>query len=405
MILKIPKVSISTIFVIIPILYFNSCTFEFIKNFSFVLPIVIACVLLWLLLLSREKVVIDIHNILPMGIFVLILGVLFLLGTQNQVSVLLTDLTNAIYLLFFMFVFAIYSGKHYKNDRGLILFVCITDAIISCVYSIYRLIEDPNLSRLLSTGSYHETYEAIEARGVVSFGVVYGLVLILLVLFFLILQKKKHRISNILLFSLFTVTLFFAQFMIAILLVGIGIIWILIINNDNKKNKTRFFFFIIAGVICIFILPVLLVIIVENNILGYEINARLEEILGLFRGESLEGTDLLARFSQYFMSLSAFISSYGMGKIAMNSVEVGGHSQWLDGFGNYGIIFILYIVALFTFRKFVIKKLPNKNAKRVYQVVFAIYIIMSLINTSAWAPITLNLYVIIPFLCLEKISE
>lgn len=405
MVLKIPKVSSSTIFVIIPILYFNSCVFEFIKHFSFVLPMVVACVLLWCVLLLKERVVIDVYSILLMGGYAFILGVLFLFGAQNRVSVLLTDLTSTIFLLFFMCVFSIYSGKKYKNDRILIVFVCIVDAIISCGYSIYRLIDDPNLSRLLSTGSYHETNMAINARGVVSFGVVYGLVLILPVLFFLTIRKEKNRLLNIFLFSLFTTVLFFAQFSIAILLVGIGIIWILVINNLNKrKNKTRFFFYIV-GIICIFSLPFLFEVIVDSNVLGYEINARLQEVLMVFKRENLDGTDLLARFSQYFMSLSAFISSFGMGKIIINSVDVGFHSQWFDGFGNYGLIFVLYIVALIMFRRFVIQRLPNKNAKQVYQVVFTIYIIMSLINTSAWAPITLNLCVIVPFLCLDKVSE
>ncbi|MBQ7818381.1 MAG: hypothetical protein IJ341_01660 [Bacteroidales bacterium] len=407
MVIKIPKVSFSTIFIIIPILYFNSCTFEFIKHFSFVLPIVAVCVLLWFAFLIKERVDMNIHIMAPMIGFVILLGVLFLLTGNNRVPVLMTDLTNTIYLLIFMFIFSVYSDKQYENDRSVILSIWLVDTVISCIYSIYRLIDEPNLSRMLSTGTYHTTEEAIRARGIISFGVIYGLALFLIALFYLIIMKKEKRIVNIILLTLFITALFLAQFLIAVILAAIGFVWIIFINNPGKADNTRLrvLGFIIIGVICILGLPLFISLSTQFQLFGYEINARLEEILLLFKGENLEGTDILARFSQYFISLSAFVSSFGLGKIAFSSVQVGSHSQWLDGFGNYGIIFALYIVAFFIFRRFVIQRLPNKKSKQLYSLIFAIYVVMSFINTSAWAPITLSLCVIVPFLCLDKVKE
>lgn len=407
MVIKIPKVSFSTIFIIIPILYFNSCTFEFIKHFSFVLPIVAVCVLLWFAFLIKERVDMNIHIMAPMIGFVILLGVLFLLTGNNRVPVLMTDLTNTIYLLIFMFIFSVYSDKQYENDRSVILSIWLVDTVISCIYSIYRLIDEPNLSRMLSTGTYHTTEEAIRARGIISFGVIYGLALFLIALFYLIIMKKEKRIVNIILLTLFITALFLAQFLIAVILAAIGFVWIIFINNPGKADNTRLrvLGFIIIGVICILGLPLFISLSTQFQLFGYEINARLEEILLLFKGENLEGTDILARFSQYFISLSAFVSSFGLGKIAFSSVQVGSHSQWLDGFGNYGIIFALYIVAFFIFRRFMIQRLPNKKSKQLYSLIFAIYVVMSFINTSAWAPITLSLCVIVPFLCLDKVKE
>lgn len=407
MVIKIPKVSFSTIFIIIPILYFNSCTFEFIKHFSFVLPIVAVCVLLWFAFLIKERVDMNIHIMAPMIGFVILLGVLFLLTGNNRVPVLMTDLTNTIYLLIFMFIFSVYSDKQYENDRSVILSIWLVDTVISCIYSIYRLIDEPNLSRMLSTGTYHTTEEAIRARGIISFGVIYGLALFLIALFYLIIMKKEKRIVNIILLTLFITALFLAQFLIAVILAAIGFVWIIFINNPSKADNTRLrvLGFIIIGVICILGLPLFISLSTQFQLFGYEINARLEEILLLFKGENLEGTDILARFSQYFISLSAFVSSFGLGKIAFSSVQVGSHSQWLDGFGNYGIIFALYIVAFFIFRRFMIQRLPNKKSKQLYSLIFAIYVVMSFINTSAWAPITLSLCVIVPFLCLDKVKE
>ena len=407
MVLRIPKISVFTIFAIIPILYFNSCTFEFVKHLPFVLPMVLVCVLIWGLFLLRRGITVRLNKLIPMAVFALVLGALVLMGVQSQVEVLMSDLKNTIYILFFMLVFVVYSDDRYKNDRALIVFICITDIVISGIYSIYRLIEEPTLSRLLSTGSYHSTQAAENARGIVSFGVVYGLVLTLLVLFYLIMKKREYRLLNIILFSLFTAVLFFAQFLIAICLLGIGCSVIFLVNHfeDRKNNRTRFLCFLAILFICICMLPFVFGFILESDLFGDEINARLREILKFFRGENLDGTDLSVRFLQYFISLSAFTASYGMGKMVVNSVTVGIHSQWLDGLGNYGLLYILFIIALFLFHKFVLQIMPDKSSKQIYGIVFIIYVIMSLTNTSTWAPITLSLFVIVPFLCLDKVSE
>lgn len=407
MVLRIPKVSLSTIIVLFPILYYNSCTFEFIKPYSFTLPLVGVFLLTWLVLLAREGATINVRNLLPMVVYAFLLLVLVLMGATKRVEILSSDMNNALYMLIFMCVLGIYSGEQYKNDRTFIVSVWLADTVITCVYSIYRLINEPNLSRLLSTGSYHATEEAVAARGIASFGVIYGLVLIVLAIFYLVLQSKKKRFVNICLFTLFLVLLFLAQFLIAIGLVAIGMIWMLFINNPtNSKNKRiHSICFIILGVVFIFCLPFLLRFLADNDVFGYEIDARLEEIMVLFNGGDLEGTDISARFTQYTMSLKAFFTSYGMGKIAMPAVEVGYHSGWLDGLGNYGILFLLHIAALFAFRSFVLERLPNQKSKQLYRMLFVIYIIMSLTNTSTWAPITLSLCVIVPFVCMDKVSE
>ena len=400
------NISLSTIFIIIPIMYFNSCTFEWIKHFSFVLPVVCACALICLFLLSREGVGIDVKYMLPMVGYVAVLVVLFILGGQNQVEILLTDIFNTVYLIFFMFVFLIYSHPKYQKDRMLIIVVCIVDLVVSSIYSIKRLIEDPTLSRLLSTGSYHQTSDAANARGVVSFGVVYGLVLLLLVLFYLIAQRKKNTLMYIGLFGVFTAVLLSAQFTIAIILLVMGMFLTLVVSNyDVKYGKISLFVIAIVGILGIIMLPTILEVVIDSELLGYEINTRIQEILDLLHGENLRGSDLSSRLSQYSLSISAFWLSFGMGKIVFDSLDVGGHSQFLDSFGNYGLIFVVFIFALCLFVRFICQKMPTRNAKRLYKMIFLVYVIMSIVNTSAWAPITLNLVVLVPFLCMNMIND
>ena len=280
MILKIPKCSFSAILVIIPVLYFNSCTFEFVKHYFFVLPIVIMCILGWLLFLSYERIRLEVYSMLPMIGYTLIMIVMMLLDAQNKIESFASDFRNILYLLFFMCVFVIYSKPEHRKERRFIVFVCILDAVISCLYSVYRLIKDPNLSRLLSTGSYHGTSEAARARGIISFGVVYGLVLICTVLLFLIVNDKNKRGLNLCLFFIFAIALAFAQFTMAILLVTVSAGWILYMNK--QRTQTKLFYLVLFGGVGLFILPPVLEWIAMSNLFGYEVNVRLVEISSFF---------------------------------------------------------------------------------------------------------------------------
>lgn len=407
MILKLRKFSFSTILVLFPILYFNSCTFEFIKPYPFTLPLVGAFLVAWILFLAMERVTFNVGRILPMAAYEIILLILMLVGTQVHRSVMLSDISNTFYILIFMCVFTVYSGERYKTDRALIISVWFVDTIITCVYSIYRLANDPVLSRLLSTGSYHSTSDAIAARGIASYGVVYGLVLVILALFYVVIQSKNKRLANICLIALFFILLILAQFAIALGLVTIGMLWMSLIKEPKNEQEKRYriIFLIFFGTVFIISLPYLLRTLADSEILGYEINARLREIIAFFGGGGPSGVDMSARLSQYTKSVTAFFNSFGLGKVVFPSVEVGTHSEWLDGFGNYGFLFLLYLVALWDFRRFILEKLPNKKSKQLYNILFVIYMIMSVFNTSAWAPITLSLCVIMPFLCMEKVSE
>ena len=169
--------------------------------------------------------------------------------------------------------------------------------------------------------------------------------------------------------------------------------------------QKRLFILIIVAICGIFILPFVMQLIVEGEFFGYEVNARIEELLRLINGEDLEGTDLSVRFLQYFTSLGAFFSSFGLGRIFVPSVSVGTHSQWFDGFGNYGVFFIVYLVGVFVFSKFIVDSMPDEGSKQLYKLVFIIYVVMSLTNTSTWAPITLSLFVMVPFMCMELVAD
>ncbi len=409
MIVRIPKISLSTLFLIIPIYYFNSCTSEFIKNNYFVMPIVVALIAIWFLIMlaeNRLNKLSKIKNILLMCIYAFVLFLFIILGKQDRASVLTSNFTNTLFLLFFMCVFIAYSGDDKKNDRRFIVFVWICDTVISCLYSIYRLIDEPYLSRYLSTGSFHQTSAAANAKGIISFAGVYGLVLAVFVLLYLLINDKEKRFRRAVFIGIFLGMIITAQFTLAILLIAIGVVVIIYTNNLSKDNMLVRGVTIIAITIpIIIILPFLLKSIANSGFFGYEVTHRINEIIAFIYGGKTAGSDLMSRFAQYSKSISVFFSSYGMGAVWFDSLKAGTHSEIFDGFANYGFLYSLFVVALFNFRKYILSIMKNNSAKHIYKIVFAMYILMSCLNTSTWAPMTLILFVIIPFICLNQVGE
>lgn len=407
--IRIPRISISTLFVIIPVLYFNSCTMEFIKHHAFVLPTVLAFAVMWLFVAFEERRLtksVGIKSLLPMGIYTCILFILTIIWAQKKILVLNINFSNLLFMLFLMCIFIAYSDAESKNNRKFILSIWTLDTVVSCTYSIYRLIDSPNLSRYLSTGSFHQTAEAASSRGIIAFSGVNAIVLILLVLFYLFINEQQERLKRGFVIVIFTVMVFEAQFSIAIILLISGIISVFATKGISKKGfSTRVIAVALVGIILIMLLPNILGVISDSGLFGNEVNARINEILKFIGGKQMNDTDMQTRVLLYQMSVSAFFSSYGIGTLWFGSVESGGHSEFLDGFANYGIIYIVFIVGLICFYKYVLNTLKSQKAKRIYKIVFGIYIIMSVLNTATWAPMMLALFVIAPFICLNELGD
>lgn len=402
------KISLSTIFSIVPILYFNSCTLGFIKRFSFVLPVVLALTAAWIVVAIREKRTIE--GVALKSFFYIFVVILFLfgisfLGIAGNISNLQTAFKNTVFIPFFMAVFVIYADNNHKNDRIFILSVWLLDTIICCVYSIIRLAEDPLLSRLLSTGSFLQTSEGEAAVGVISFGGVYGLVLVSIAVMAFLHQRKKKRLFYSLIFTIFLITIIEAQFMLSIILLIVGIVCILLTDSLAKRKVIGALLLLVGAIAILLFSPILIELLIKSGFLGEAVNERLEDIRLLLMGNQMkETTDIMLRFNRYWTSISAFLSSFGMGALWNKSLSSGGHSQILDGFANYGVGYLVFIVAIASFYKYICSKLSG-DALRTYKIVFWIYIAISFLNTSIWAQIMQVLFVIIPFFCMDKLNS
>ena len=405
----IPKIHASTLLVIIPVLYFNSCTIGFITDNPIVKPIVILLWAAWLLMSILEDKEFDQNAgkcLLLMGAWLTILFLFSIFGMGIRITSLSVAMNNVLFIIIFMVFFVKYSKPKYYNDRQIIVQCWTVDTLVSSIYSIYKLEESPYLSRYLSTGSFHLSEAAKEAKGVISFGGVYGLVMVLTALFFLYINNKEKRTGRAILIICFLIFVFKAQFTMAIIFLMFGIVCVVFNRLPSKKRKA-----IILAALCLVPLfvfvPDVLSAIAKSSFFGDAVSQRLNELSQLLTGDLIvtQNTDIILRLEKYTQSIDSIKHSYGLGAIFDSSATSGGHSELLDGFASYGIIYVLFVIATVSFYRYVVTQMRSSKAKRIYKIVFGVFILISTFNTSTWAPMMQVLFVIIPFLCMNECDE
>ena len=388
--------------------FFSYCTIDFFKNStvnllgyaSFVIFFIICTIVNKSYLIRFIKV--------GKGI-ILFWVIIFLASFFNTTMPGLNEYArNIIYMIIYLSLYIYFSEENKKSIRCIVLIIWFIDSAIININTIKSLIENPLLSRLMSTGNvYDYVSESISVVGVATFGAIYGLVLVADSLFYLILLKnlKIGWMSKILMLAYAILSIFTiiqAQFTIALLLllVGIGlVIWML---PSSKKKKEIKYLVIIFGVLLIllFIDPIISTII-NSGMFSETINIRLEEVKNFLTLSSGAVTDLGARFKLYSQSLSTFFESFGLGIILVGKGEVGGHSEILDGFANFGILLFPLIICFFVvFYKEVNNKI-EVSLKNGWKTICILFIFEALLNTAFWARQIETILLIIPLLFLS----
>lgn len=131
---------------------------------------------------------------------------------------------------------------------------------------------------------------------------------------------------------------------------------------------------------------------------------RFKDLGNVFGGQGINSTQALsARFTLYLDSLDVFKSNpiLGMGKYSFrNNGMIGGHSELFDNLGYYGILGSgLLFLSIFSNYKYTKKLLP-KNIKRIYSIVFWLFLCHSILNLSYYQPFLIILYIVVPFFLL-----
>lgn len=248
-------------------------------------------------------------------------------------------------VLITLYYFDLKDAHYFKY----LIYLSIFILLVLSVYTLYALGKYPTLLRLLATGnSFPENVQNINAKLLLNYDTIYGLVFICLYWIYTI-RKSKDLFITIPLILLFSYTIYKAAFSIAILIYAFGIFCMLL-----YKKKYKLF---LSFIVLFFIIRVPIAKLFYNvaKSINPWIGVRLIQIADLLSGKIDVNSELLERLTRIKISFQAFCRSpiIGMGGYYttqnMTMRYIGGHSTLLDSFARYGLVFSSFYFSFFLF--------------------------------------------------------
>ncbi len=394
------KIDITQILAMLIIYILNCCTSEFFKIGGLTIVLLLVSFFVWLYFAtSSDRSLLYYFLKISWPLFGCI--ALLLLFSVVDLSPLHVSLSfeNIIYFMMLLALFLYYSRNwNERQGRAVVIFWSV-DTVISCIYSIYRLKDNPMLARDMAASVAEG-----DVRGIVSYGVVYGLTILVPVLCWMIFKKNnRKKFLWVALFAIVILTLWYAQFTISLFLLLVGIVLYLLYNVVTRLKKLTRILVLIFSIAVIAIVATrideILMAILEVNNLPKDFSMRLGEILKFLQDGHVDNTnDAALRVELYQSSVKAISQNGFLGYCLFGKGSVGGHSEILDMLANYGVIyFVLFMSAITKFYQKVIAFLPNE-CRGVFRISTLLLLVQSFINTSFMSSIMGIYIVVIPLL-------
>lgn len=274
--------------------------------------------------------------------------------------------------------------------------------ILIALYTIYQLILNPRVSRLMAGSA--ATYGNFLTGG---YNTVYGVMLLSLALLGVI-TKTKAKSKYLPILVVFVVFIILSQYTTAFLLLMIGFIMIIF----NKKKAWRIIFMFLAGACIIFVIifpeivsgyiSYLAHLFPTGTFQRYRIQQLAELIVNFSNGNygstTTEGT--IIRVDLYREMGKTIGNNFFFGVGNADRTLIGSHATFLDVIAKFGIFCGgAYVFArLYLLRK--ISMMIPGIYSRYYKVIGAIYMALSLLNTTDDMMISTVIFVAIPFIFL-----
>lgn len=380
------KLNINQAATIISVLYINNAFFGFIKEKTILNAFCLLCMVLWVVVASTEKGFIQncFETCISLIVFASFLILVYFFTSANMSSGLWQNLRDAFFSLICSFLCLYILPKDERSKRSIFIFVLI-NILLGCIYTLYRIQEDPLLPRVLARGSVSiEKYFGanVSTAGIITYGGIYGMALIFPTFLYWISQRKgQKKLIPIIISIVIIVTIFKAQFAIALIFLIVSIILYLILCGNQSRYRVVFsaIFIMITFIIAINI-DNILYDIHSANILPSALQQKVHELLLYSENSNLSGTNLYSRSTYYVKSFEAIVQNNFVGRVFSNNAHGGGHSEWEDMAANYGIIApILVYFFFFKFTKKISTYLKNK-AIIVYRIQLLMFLMIGFID-------------------------
>jgi len=311
-----------------------------------------------------------------------------------------------------MIIFDFYTSNKKFKSIAILCFVGLGMYVFLSIKTLITLHINPMAARNLASGSLHNA--SLGSLAEIGIGGGYDLTYALCILLpFIIIVLKNESFNKIVFFSaicfiiLSIYTIIKSDYGMAFLFTIIGVFFSLFIFSG--KTKRDLLILIISIVVCGILLVLLinpiadLLIYIsmffENSFIGQRLNE-----LGLgFKGYGF-GSSTEYRFDLYLSSFMTFLENpfVGVGFLTQynyynNLQYIGGHSEWLDFLGVFGLIgsIPLFFVLFINYRE-TIKKYKNINYQSAIIIVYLLFIVIGSINLIFKFGVLLALMLIIP---------
>ncbi len=290
-----------------------------------------------------------------------------------------------------MGIFYCYNFRRFKLNKFFMLFILAL--AISSVLTIIGLNKYPTASRDMASG-INPLVPTFKQMGIGGYGYIYQIPYYVLLFIFMLSAKRNTAIKNIILLALIvlcSLMVYKSDYTTALLIVLASII--LAILFKSGKNS-----FIKCAII---LLLVLIAYIFKVQILEAVASLFDKDTVIYMRLKELQATFIYGiefnRFELMKRSIDAFFASPIWGQFGIVKT-VGGHSDFVDTLGRYGIIgFIVYNAIFFLVARLQYKQLHTGKYKVYFLVVQFVFLFNRITNTVLGSQnIVAAVYFIVP---------
>ncbi len=299
-----------------------------------------------------------------------------------------TDAFNA-YIIVFLVVIYIWAMRQPAKRQKTLLYLIFAALIFNYVYSIWVLTQDPDASRTAAATSVLEKspYDILNAVG--SFDAVYGGISVVMIMLCMLQNTKRGTFQKhlfLVIFALAVVFIFMASYATALVLLLFAIA---LVFSSRNKILTRLLF---AGLILILICHEAIgqwimdqsahlsgIETLQEKMLDFGKMLKTFEATGTY-----DGTD--GRMARMQWSINTFMQHPIFGGQGVSGAKIGGHSDFLDTLGKYGIVGFGLLASFFiALYKDIKKRMFSVNIRKCCNIVFLVWIITAVLNPALFS--------------------
>lgn len=313
---------------------------------------------------------------------------IFFRGLVAGNSLFAREAFNAYIIVFLTMIYLWVKQKPLATKVLLFRFI-LAALIFNYVYSIVVLFFDPGASRAAAALGVLEPspYDVLHAVG--SFDAVYGGLSVILILLSMRRMMKEKDIKNkttLFVLILALVFIIMAAYGTALVLLVVALALFL-----AQKNRLFFVGFVmVALVIVVLHEPIGAGIMNLSDRISFsetisekmnEVGYMLEhfEAAGTYAGEN-------GRAARMAWSWETFLNYPIFGGVGIYGAKVGGHSEFLDMLGNFGLMGFLFVTAyLVCLYRNIRTELSSKEMKTCWKIVMLVFVISSILNPSLYS--------------------